>query len=672
MRFLFLIQLSLITQLLFSQNIDVPKKWIKEQVVILCENQSMAIDQSDLEMNMNEWLENPLILNKTDFFEINKFLFLNQNQKANLLQHLKKYGPFLDQYELQAIEGFDEKTAQLLSYFVIIDERNGIDYYSLKEILKNGKNELILGLDQNFQKSKGYEAPEQFVGSNQRIALRYRFALANKLYFGCSFEKDAGESWGTIGDFQGFHFVYKGKGLLQTLALGDYQANFGKGLSIGSSMFNGKSALVFQNQYLNEGIKAYRSLNESGFFRGIAIGLKKNHFNFHVMASLLPQSALVKYDSLLQEDKIGNIIASGLHRTQLEIAKKNSVYKTFFGIQITYQKKKLQLGASYNKQENSSNSKLESDFKNWQNPILNSHLGLSGNYYLNNILIGTELSFMGNGEQGIIANALIPLNAKLDAMCIHRNFSKAFENNYGNVWSANSSIGNEKGTYMAFSYRPKKYHQIDFYTDVFKTSGPSYQAAYANLSKDYFVHYTWQQSKTFQIEMRYRQQETEKNIPSEMSKTKILVPETRSQFRFQANYSINKAWTYQFRAEKIIAQKTDGIKYAGQLIFHDLNYHPKGEKMSLHARFCIFQIEDFCARIYMQEGDVIYNYAQTQLNGNGYRTYLIAGYRIGKKTQLQIKIAQTYLPEKLEIGSGLDQTKGPFQSEGKIQLFMKF
>lgn len=672
MRFLFLLQFIAISHLLFGQNTEIPKKWIKEQVVNLCENQSMSIDQSDLEMTMQEWLENPLKLNKASIFDLNKFIFLSPIQKANMLKHINTYGPFLDKYELQAIDGFDEKTAQLLSYFISIENRNAIDYYSLKEILAHGNNELLLGTDKNFQSSKGFDAPQQFVGSNQRLAMRYRFALANKLYFGCSFEKDAGEKWGTIGDFQGFHLVYKGKGLLQTLAIGDYQANFGKGLSIGSSMFNGKSSLIFQNQYLNEGIRAYRSLNESGFFRGIAIGLKKNNFNFNLMLSILPQSALVEYDSLMLEDKIGSIIANGLHRTQLELAKKNSVLKTFLGLQINYQKKKLQLGASYNKQENIANYNLNSDLKNWQNPFLNSHFGLSANYYLKNILLGAEFSYMENGAQGIIANSLIPLHGKLDAMLIYRNYSKGFKNNYGNVWSANSGIGDENGTYLAFSYRPKKYHQIDFYSDVFRTNGPSYQSAYANLSNDYFVHYTWQQSKTFQIEMRFRQQETEKNLPSEMSRTKTMAAEIRSQFRFQANYSINKAWTYQFRAEKIIAQKPDGIKYAGQLIFHDLNYHPKGEKISLHARFCLFQIEDFSARIYMQEGDVIYNYAQTQLNGNGFRTYLIAGYRIGKKTQLQIKIAQTYLPEKLEIGSGLDQTKGPFQSEGKIQLFMKF
>ncbi len=671
-KFSILLVLSLLVKYSCAQSKDLPHQWIFQNIQHLLETQGTVLDPADIEISINDWLNEPLLLNKASAFELAKFFFLNPQQVKNLGKHLEKFGPFLDKYELQSIEGFDEQTAQLLSYFVQIEERKAIDYYSLAEILENGKQEVIIGCEQAFQESKGFQNPKQFVGSNQRIALRYRFALANKLYFGFSAEKDAGEKWGLFGDFQGFHLLYKGHGLLQTLAIGDYQANFGKGLNIGSAMFNGKSALVFQNQYLNEGIRPYRSLNESGFFRGVALAFKKKHFTLNLMGSLLPQTAGLQFDSLLQEEKFGSIVASGLHRTNAELAKKNSLINSYFGIHGMYQKRKLQIGLSYSKQENISSQNIENGLKNWQYPFINCHWGLAANYYLQNILLGTEFSVMENGAKAIFASILIPLHAKLDAMFIGRNYEKGYENNYGNAWSASSSIGNETGNYLAFSFRPKKYHQIDFYYDIFKSSGPSYQAAYAKVSYDYFVHYTWMQSKTFQIELRLRQLETEKNTPLETSQVKTMAPETRSQFRFQVNFSINKNLTYQLRAEKILAQKTVGLKYEGQLIFHDINFHPKGEKFSLHARFCLFQVADFSARLYMQESDVMYNYAQSLINGNGYRTYLIVGYRLFKNALLQLKIGQSYLPEKTEIGSGIDQTKGPFQGEGKIQFYYKW
>ena len=655
-----------------AQNNTPANNWIKITLEKILDNQATEVDQSDLELSIQEWINNPIPLNQANSITLSKLFFLTPKEINALFNHLSKYGPFLSIYELQAVEGLDQTVIELLSYFVRVDERKMSDYLSLPALLKKGSHELILQGDRTLQNTKAYQTQNIYAGSAEHLSVRYRFAYSNKLYLGFGIEKDVGEKWNKAGDFQTFHLVYKGKGLLQTLAIGDFHVNMGKGLCMGTSMFNGKSSLVMQSQFYGEGIRPYRSLNESGFMRGFGIGLKKNKFHFDAFASAQPVTASVEYDSLLNEDIIGSIALSGLHRTTSEIAKRKSAWQQTMGAHLKYGAKHFQLGMNYAKKEKSSSLLNQDNIRRLMNPLLNNIVSIDVNYIYKSIILSGEAAKTNLGKKAFVFNALIPLNSKLEMMLIYRSYGSGFENIFSNAWSAQSAVGNEQGLYTAFTFRPKRNQQWSVYADLFQSPKPRYQAALPSKGADYLIDYLHAFSKTLSINFRCRYQQAEKDLPVEQTITKQLRQNTRAQFRIHLSYQLNASWQYQARFEKINAQKTDGKKYQGSMIYHDFNYHPKNTSWSLRARICMFQIEDYAARIYVQEGDVMYNYAQSLLNENGMRFYAMGTYHLSKKMAVQFRIAHTYLPEATSIGSSWDTIEGNKKTDVKIQLRVKF
>ncbi|MBP7510974.1 MAG: helix-hairpin-helix domain-containing protein, partial [Bacteroidia bacterium] len=306
MKQLKLLFLLLIPYYLFAQNET--EKWLEEAMAKIQENQLVGSDQSDLELDLKDWLKSPVSLNKMNANDLNKLFFLSQNQVIGILKHKEKYGPFLSVYELMAVSELDMATAKMLAKFMNVEERQKGDYESPLNWLKGGQHEIILQEAREFIVNGAPKNDDPYVGSQDHVSFRYRFAYKTKLYLGVGLEKDPGEQWGRYADFQTFHLFYKGNGLLKTLALGDFHANFGSGLNVGTSLFNGKSALVFQTSYLQSGFKPSRSFNESGYLRGIGITLQKNKVSGSFWLSASPLSAELTADTLGVFDQISSVL----------------------------------------------------------------------------------------------------------------------------------------------------------------------------------------------------------------------------------------------------------------------------------------------------------------------------------------------------------------------------
>ncbi len=659
MKQLKLLFLLLIPYYLFAQNET--EKWLEEAMAKIQENQLVGSDQSDLELDLKDWLKSPVSLNKMNANDLNKLFFLSQNQVIGILKHKEKYGPFLSVYELMAVSELDMATAKMLAKFVSIEDRQKGDYESPLNWLKGGQHEIILQEAREFIVNGAPKNDDPYVGSQDHVSFRYRFAYKTKLYLGVGLEKDPGEQWGRYADFQTFHLFYKGNGLLKTLALGDFHANFGSGLNVGTSLFNGKSALVFQTSYLQSGFKPSRSFNESGYLRGIGITLQKNKVSGSFWLSASPLSAELTADTLGVFDQISSVLSSGYHRTASELEKRKTIFQESLGLNLKYENAKLGLGYIFQKQEKiakeffGSNQNIM-DLANWRN---NSHMGLYGNYLFKNLQTHFELSAQNFQQWALQSKVIIPIHSKLDGLLLYRNYSAGFQNLFGNGWSAQSKLGNEQGLYFAFIYKPRKSHTWNLYADVFKTEIPGYQRILPAKSTDYLVTYNWSPSKTFGTELRARFQETEKNYSPESSPTLILELHKKNQYRLQLNYLFHPNWNYHFRIEWIAYKKTLQGKSNGLLVYHDINFQPK-KNWHLRGRISFFDVENYDARIYMQESDLPYSFGSIMLMNKGYYYYLLGAIKINRQIDFHIKASyfssleineksSTLLTEKVEI-----------------------
>ena len=210
----------------------------------------------------------PMNLNRADAEELGSLQLLNDGHIGALLAHINDHGRLLSIYELQAINGWDARTIQLVLPFVTVRENDKRTQASLKEIMKNATHEVIVRSVLNVEERKGFMDRDNVLGSdytdpdgdalpdftdtqvadslrnNGRVYLgspvklfaRYRFRYRQNISFGITAEKDEGEEFFQGTQKQGFdfysaHLFVRNIGPVKALAIGDYQAQFGQGLT---------------------------------------------------------------------------------------------------------------------------------------------------------------------------------------------------------------------------------------------------------------------------------------------------------------------------------------------------------------------------------------------------------------------------------------------------------
>jgi hypothetical protein len=111
------------------------------------------------------------------------------------------------------------------------------------------------------------------------------------------------------------------------LIAGDYQAQFGQGLILGSAFGIGKSAeAVTTIRRPTIGFMPYTSLYEAGYFRGAAVSYAiNNRIIIHGMFSSRWRGGTLQSDSVFGVNTISSLNETGLHRTPSEIANRNTL-----------------------------------------------------------------------------------------------------------------------------------------------------------------------------------------------------------------------------------------------------------------------------------------------------------------------------------------------------------
>jgi hypothetical protein len=79
----------------------------------------------------------------------------------------------------------------------------------------------------------------------------------------------------------------------------------------------------------------------------------------------------------------------------------------------------------------------------------------------------------------------------------------------------------------------------------------------------------------------------------------------------------------------------------GYNLFQEINYSFRHIPITLWARYCIFNTDDWSSRIYTYENDLLYSYSIPALYGEGSRSYIMAKWKIADYAELRIKYGIT-------------------------------
>lgn len=698
-KFLFIALFLSLSQALFAQSsADDDKQMAIDQIIeLVSENlETEDLDFTTFLEDLNYFYQRPLNLNRATKEDLQRLLILDDFQIQALIEHRIRTGRLLSVYELQGVDGWDLNLIYALMPFMRVTDDGTRPRLNLQSILSEGTNEAFIRFQGVLEEQEGYSPIDdstlaanpnkRYLGSPMRVLTRYRFRYLNNISIGITGEKDAGEEFLKGSNPNGFDFysghVYFGNyGKLKHAIIGDYQAQFGQGLTYWSGLAFGKSANIASIKRTAREIVPYTSADENNFMRGAAATL-----NFRTVevtgfvSSKMVDANITSTDSSNTNDEslvseFSSFQSSGFHRTPGELEDKDAIRETNMGGHVRYKMDQLQVGFTgvYTNYSGdiSGSDLLYRKFEPFSKSFFSG--GFDYQFLVRNIMGFGEMSALSTGGNAMINGLMISLDPKLDVSVFQRYYNPSFNNPRSNAIGENSRNVNENGIYMGVSSKFARSWSFNGYMDLYEFPWLRYNVDAPSNGKEYLAQLQFTPSKTFTAYARYRFEDKYQNISGSNEVTTPNAVISRHNYRLNWQYSISKVLTLKNRIEMVSVTLPSGENERGYLIYQDVAYKPSWPaKYQLKVRYAMFDTKSFNSRIYAYENDVLYSFSVPAYYYRGSRFYLIGSYDFARWGEITVRLAQTYYANQKENGSSLNTIYKPTRTEAKVQLRVRF
>ncbi len=654
---------------------------IEKRIELIAENlESENLDFTTLFDNLSMYFDHPLNLNLATNEELRELQLLTEYQINSIISYRVKYGNFQTIYELRNIPALDMESIQNILPFVAAESSDKVKLNALTD----GHHDVFMRYSQVLEEKKGYtdEASSPYAGDPYSAYLRYRYQFANNLSIGFTADKDAGEDFfgGTndLGfDFYSAHLYYHGNGVIDQLAVGDYQAQFGQGLVFWSGLSFGKSSDVLNIQRFGQKIKPYSSANENTFLRGGATTIELGKFKLTGFFSKknIDANTVTTIDSLGNEESYYTAFQqTGLHRTESEIEDKNSIDETIYGGHLSYANEYFELGATAVKSEYgldaNRNLPLYNQFDFNAKSNINYGLDLNAHYSVFNVF--GEIGQSENGAMAYVVGVNAALHSRFQLTVFNRSFDRDYQAMYGGAFSESSRNQNEKGTYFGATAKVSSTVTMSGYVDRYRFEWLKYLIDAPSEGGDVLLQINWRPSRRVEGYVRYRNEKQKRNSQLEDQTMSKIEDEDNSKYRIHIDYRVSESLRLKNRVEFSSYKLENSPRSNGILIYQDIQYHKPDGWLTLSGRFAVFETDDYNSRIYAYENDVLYYFSVPAYYGRGIKTYLTAKFDIGRRVDLWLRIARTYYTDRDEIGSGNELISEPTKTEVRAQVRFRF
>jgi len=642
--------------------------------------QDEDINYEDLYENLAQLYSNQADLNAVTEEQLRSLFILNESQIQSFLTYRNEAGPFLSVYELQSIEGFTEDIIQRLSPFVTVpDAAMSFNKNLFKRILNEKNNYLIVRYDRTIEEKKGYQETTppagKYIGSPGRLYTRFQTRRTGDFSLGFTAEKDAGEKimWSPTkkqfgADFVSFHMQVMNKGKIKNLVLGDFQAQFGQGLILGSAFGIGKNAeAVTTVRRGNLGFLPYTSVYEARYLRGAAISYSlSKRLTLHGMFSSRWRDGNLKQDTTEESsDLISSFQLTGLHRTPSELANRSAVQERNIAGVINYKFKTLDAGLLFHHTEFSVPLVPASNIYNkfYFQGNKNTNAGFFLNYSWKNFSFFSEGAQSINQGTGVIAGIIGSITSSLDISLLFRKFDRNFYSFYSNALAENSTPQNETGMYWGWKYVFNKKYSFSGYFDLFQFPWLRYRSYTLSDGSEWLARFNYKPTKTIAAFLQVRE---ETKVRNNSNDTNLYLTDTGTKRNYWINvdYQITPQLAFKTRAQ-FSTYSLAGQNSKGMVLLQDVTWH--SGKLSVSGRYALFDTDDYDNRLYIYEKDVWLAFSFPAYYGVGVRNYLLLQYSLSKKVDVWVRWAHVRFTDRDTIGSGSEAMEGNIRNDVKFQ-----
>lgn len=598
--------------------------------------------------NLETWRNRPLDLNTISREDLVSLHLLNSLQVENFLSYRAQMGPFLNEYELQAVPGWElSDIRRMLNYTKVrsgLDQRNTHLWNGIYE----GDNELLLRVGSI---RSGF-FPADAEGDPYNRGIRYRHTYDNRLRFGFTAESDAGEALFRGSNRKGFDFysahlfVQNLNATVKTVALGDYSARFGQGVLLQTGFWPGKSAETVSVTRGGRKINAYGAFGEAFFFRGAATTLA---FGEHVEITALYSNRrrdgnIVAPDTIDLESpeiEFSSLQTSGLHRSRGEIADEKALQEQVGGLSTEFKWKNGQITANglyitYDKPWTPQPAPYRKYIFQGQSLAAAS---LDYNWRYRNWLLFGETARSDNGGMAAVNGLLVSPDQHITLTAMHRALGKDYQSIYGSPFAEVSRASNEQGMYLGADIRYIRRWQINLYADVWKHPWLRFGVGSPSRGREFLARVIWTKSKTFSAYALWQAEIKERD--SDVEGITGLLENRRDRFRLHASYKVGPGVEFRSRIEWTVFSVQNGTTTNGFIAYQEAAIKPLSFPVTATARYAVFDTDGFDTRVYAFETDLFSAVSIPALSGRGSRAYLNLSWRVNKWLRLEGRVEQT-------------------------------
>lgn len=669
----------------FAQTEDLKNSLIEQRIedIAASLDEGQELDYTNLFEDLAYYYEHPLNLNNASIDELRELYMLTDVQIANLERHIERYGPLRSLFELQAVDDFDLNTIRSVTPFITVRPTLQLSAFSLKEFFDDATHDLFIRYKRDLQLAQGFQVdPEtgvpDYIGSPDYIYTRYRLNYKKSFRAGFTLEKDAGESLSKGPDFYSAHAMYSGQTWLRRLVVGDYQALFGQGLTCWNGLAFGKSPFISNVKRNGIGLRPYSSVQETNFFRGAAatFGFGQVEVTPFLSDKRIDGNVDENADSLLTDDEfiVSSLPAGGLHRTESEIANKNTVRETVVGGNIKYTRRLLTVGITGIRTSIDAELRPDLDLYNMYKPTAPENFCIGADYQavLGNANFFGEAARSQNGGFSMINGLVAAIHPRLTISAVHRHFGKDFQNTKANVFGENGlTAANERALYTGVQANLNSKFTLTAYADLIRYPWLRYRVDAPSLAKDYLAQLNYKPDKKNEIYLRYRRRQNVLNSSNDEAYITSPAPLLQENWRIHAAYQAHPNVQMRTRAEWSVYSNADGTSN-GFMVYQDINYKRIGSRITYSLRYALMDSPNWNTRIYAYENDVLYAFSILPYYGRGSRIYGMIKVDVARGIDFWARYGAFLYDQTREISSESADPTEVIDSDIHLQLRFQF
>lgn len=637
---------------------------------------------SELFEELYELHLHPLNLNNVTEEELKILPFLSTDDIKNILFYIENHKPIMSSGELMFILSLDRQKRLMLQLFCFAGEYVKKDY-SLKKLFKYSQNELTIRTDIPFYTKGGYKDVSDSIlarnpnkvyqGNRFMHSLRYTFASQNHFYAGFQMEKDPGENY--IDHIAGYAMI-KNIGCINTAILGNYRVSFGHGLVVNTGSSFGKAMKLSSMETIDRGITRHSSTSETGYFTGGATTLNYKNIRFSAFVSYRKTDGTFNNDST----GISSLKTDGLHRTKLEISKKNNIAVTDFGgnIHLDFNKFQLSFTATTTHFNTPLSPKYDTKSSKYRyyNPIGKNFTAgsIAYSYRTNKLIFSGETAISEKFALATLDQLQWSPNSYNTISLIYRLYQAKYNAINSRAFGENSTVHNEQGIYLGYNSSLSQKINLSAYIDAMYFPWLKYQVYGSSYGLEGLVQLSYTPTSKHNFTLRYRIKSKEKDYKYENSESNntssVLKFKTNQNIRLQYTFLPNDFWSLKTTINgnhiTFVEKNNYGFSLSETVRYTGI----KNTRIDFSATY--FNTDSYDSRIYNYESSLLYTFSMNSYYYKGIRGTLLSSIKLNRNLFLTAKISTTILFDKQSIGSDLELIDANHKEDAQIQVRWKF